>query len=311
MELTVVIPVYNSQDTIGPLVERVTEVLRMVQHEIILVNDGSRDGSEVVCETLTRRFETVNLLSLRRNFGEFNAVFCGLRHASGRFVVMIDDDFQNPPEEILKLYHAAETGGYDVVYSVYPRKRHNWVRNLGSWLANYLAIWLFDKPKNLYLSSFKLIRHEVVGEITQYRGPQPYLDALLLRVTQNIGQVEVAHLPRQRGKSGYTTGKLISLFLAVALNYSPRPLRLISVIGLILLGLSLAVGIIELLTSVLTQHWPDVSHLTWILDLFRTGLELLGIGLLGEYIGRAFILQSGFPQYVVKKAILKHDRTEQ
>ena len=310
MELSIVIPVYNSQETLGPLVGRIAGVMQTVSYEIILVNDGSWDNSEAVCEELVRRFAPVKMLSLRRNFGEFNAVFCGLRHATGRYAVMIDDDFQNPPEEILKLYQAAETNGYDVVYSVYARKRHGWVRNAGSWLANRLATWLFDKPKDLYLSSFKLIRREVVEEIIQYRGPQPYLDALLLRVTRNIGQVGVAHLSRQQGQSGYTPGKLISLFLAVAFNYSPKPLRLVSVAGLILLGLSLVLGLVHGFTPVLTRHFPGVGYSGWLLGLFLSGLQLLSIGLVGEYVGRMFMLQSGFPQYVVKKSILKHDRTE-
>jgi len=310
VELSIVIPVYNSQDTIGPLVERLNAVLDGLTHEIVLVNDGSRDGSESACEALAQQYEAVNFLSLRRNFGEFNAVFCGLRHSRGRYAVLVDDDFQNPPEEILKLYYAAETGGYDVVYSSYASKEHAWLRNVGSWATNQLASWLFDRPKGLYLSSFKLICREVIDEIIQYRGPQPYLDALILRVTRNFGQVEVTHLPRQQGRSGYTTGKLISLFLAVALNYSPRPLRLVSLTGLFFLLLSGVFGLAEAFTSMLTRHFPTIDHLMWILDLFRSGLQLLALGLVGEYLGRALMLQSGFPQYVVKKSILKHDRTE-
>lgn len=297
--LTVVIPVFNSERTIGPLVETLFEALGGVDLEVVLVNDGSRDGSEGGCAALARRFGRVRFVSLRRNFGEFNAVLCGLNYATGRFCAIIDDDFQNPPGEILKLLHAAETGGYDVVYARYAEKKHGAFRNAGSWLANRLTTWLLDKPHDLYLSSFKLLRREIVDEITRYRGPYPYLDGLIFRVTRHVGSVEVVHHPRREGRSNYTLRKLVSLFLNVLFGYSIRPLRLLSAAGLLLTGVALALALAEAFGG-----WPGRGGVgsPWLLVavLLVGGLNLLGLGLLGEYVGKSFMHQSGLPPYVVK-----------
>jgi glycosyltransferase involved in cell wall biosynthesis len=294
--LSVVIPVYNSEQTIGPLVEALLDHLRAIDLEIVLVNDGSRDGSEGVCTALARRYERVNFISLRRNFGEFNAVLCGLSYTRGQYCVLIDDDFQNPPGEILKLLGTAESGGYDVVYSFYAAKKHNLFRNAGSWLVNCLTTWLLDKPRDLYLSSFKLIRQEVVREIVPYRGPYPYIDGLIFRVTRHVGRVEVRHESRRAGRSNYTPRKLISLFLNVLFGYSLRPLRLLSAAGLLLVAGALVGGGVSLVTG--------PARLLPALVLFLSGLQLLGMGLLGEYIGKLFMHQSGLPPYVVKSEYL-------
>ncbi len=305
--LTVVIPVYNSERTIGPLVETLFEALGGVDLEVVLVNDGSRDGSEGVCTGLARRFGRVRFVSLRRNFGEFNAVLCGLNYAQGRFSVIIDDDFQNPPGEILKLLHAAETGLFDVVYSQYAEKRHNSFRNFGSWLVNRLTTWLLDKPRDLYLSSFKLIRREVVDEIIRYRGPYPYIDGLIFRVTRHVGRVEVVHHQRRAGRSNYTPRKLISLFLNVLFGYSLRPLRVLSATGLVLMLIGLGIFLVETL-AISTGDFTVTRALVMGIVLLVGGLNLTGLGLLGEYVGKLFMLESGLPAYVVKTEILNDDR---
>lgn len=305
--LTVVIPVYNSERTIGPLVETLFEALAGVELEVVLVNDGSRDGSEAACTALARRFGRVRFVSLRRNFGEFNAVLCGLNYARGRYCVIIDDDFQNPPGEILKLLHAAETGSYDVVYSFYSEKQHGFFRNAGSWLVNHLTTWLLDKPRDLYLSSFKLIRREVVDEIIRYRGPYPYIDGLIFRVTRHVGRVEVVHQERRDGRSNYTLRKLISLFLNVLFGYSLRPLRVLSATGLALTLVGTGLFLVE--TFAISASDSGVTRaLVMSTVLLVGGLNLSGLGLLGEYVGKLFMLESGLPAYAVKTEILNDDR---
>ena len=128
---------------------------------------------------LESQHTNVRFISLRRNFGEFNAVLCGLNHTRGQYVVIIDDDFQNPPETIQTLVDYARAGHYDVVYSRYAEKQHHWFRNLGSWLVNTLTTYSIGKPRSLYLSSFKLIQREVVDEVIRYKGPYPYIDGLI------------------------------------------------------------------------------------------------------------------------------------
>ncbi|MFC5410169.1 glycosyltransferase family 2 protein [Larkinella bovis] len=308
MLLSVVIPVYNSERTIAPLVECLTVELAAYPFEIVLVNDGSRDASEQICDVLASTYEEVQFISLRKNFGEFQAVMCGLNHIRGQYCVIIDDDFQNPPQEIIKLLRTAQQGNYDVVYSQYEKKKHARFRNLGSWLVNRLTTWLLKKPSDLYLSSFKLLRREVVQEITQYRGPYPYLDGLIFRVTRNVGRVVVQHEQRQEGGSNYTLKRLVSLFLTVIFGYSVQPLRLLTVLGMGLIGLSVLAGLAEIVGLLLTRHLPKTDHLIWLTVCLTGGIQLFGMGLLGEYVGRLFMMQSGLPQYIVKSEHFNYDR---
>ena len=299
MKLSVIIPVYNSENTLRALIGRLKASLSLFSFEVILVNDGSRDGSEKVCRELAREHSFIRFISLRRNFGEFNAVMCGLNWASGDYAVTIDDDFQNPPEEILKLIETADNGDYDVVYTYYAKKEHALYRNLGSRLINWITSYLLDKPKNLYLSSFKLIRKEVVDEIVKYKGPYPYIDGLIFRYTRNVGTVQVAHSKREEGRSNYTWRKLISLFLNILFCYSALPIRLFMPIGF---GL-LATGSILLLFFFF--QWivgPDPKgwQVVTATSVFIGGLQLILLSVLGEYIGKSFMTESGQPQYVIK-----------
>ncbi len=300
MQLSVVIPVYNSERTIGPLVERLQTCLAGERFEIVLVNDGSADSSEAVCQRIENQYDTINFVSLRRNFGEFNAVLCGLNHATGQYVAIIDDDFQNPPEAILTLLKTAQTGDFDVVYSRYTEKKHHWFRNVGSWFVNRLTTYSIGKPKDLYLSSFKLIRREVVDEIIRYSGPYPYIDGLIFRVTRNVGSVEVPHNSRAEGRSNYTFYKLISLFLNVFIGYSLWPIRLFTVVGATLFGMGLLGGPL-LLAGGLSDTFavPGWVIVVWAI-VTGLGIQLLFLGVLGEYLGKLFMAHSGLPAYVEK-----------
>lgn len=299
MKLSVIIPVYNSETTIESLVVKLQHELKDISFEILMISDGSWDGSNKICTRLSTQFNNVKFIALRRNFGEFNAVMCGLNWAQGEFSVMIDDDFQNPPYEIIKLIQEAEKGDYDVVYGFYSKKEHAAYRNLGSRLVNWITSYSLKKPKDLYLSSFKLIRKEVVEEIIKYKGPYPYIDGLIFRITKNIGTVEVMHQKREEGKSNYTWRKLISLFLNILFCYSSLPIRLFMPIGLGLFGL----GFFFLLF--LSGQWiigPDPKgwQVVTASVLFIGGIQCTLLSVLGEYIGKSFMAQSGQPQYVIK-----------
>lgn len=305
MILSVVIPVYNSQQTLEPLVDKLQDCLNAVDFEVVLVNDGSRDRSEEIVYQLADRYANVRGLSLRRNFGEFNAVLCGLANAEGDYVAIIDDDFQNPPEAILTLLDTAQRGNYDVVYSRYAKKKHAWFRNVGSRWLNYLTTYLLDKPKTLYLSSFKLISRPVVDEVIKYTGPFPYIDALIFRVTRHVTSVEVPHHARQEGQSNYSISKLISLFLNVLFGYSTLPLRLFGGLGLGLFGLSVLLGLTLLAGSIF--GWFAVSGwliVCWVV-LLLAGLQMLFLAVLSEYIGKLFLAQSGQKPYVVKERYVR------
>jgi glycosyltransferase involved in cell wall biosynthesis len=301
-KLSVVIPVYNGAATIGRLVEAVLSELSAHDPEVVLVNDGSRDNSEDVCTQLALSHPSVKFISLRRNFGEHNAVMCGLNHADAEFVAIIDDDFQNPPSEIEKLLREAEKG-YDVVYSRYRVKQHSWFRNSGSRAHNWLATIILDKPRDLYLSSFRVMSRDLVQEVIKYRGPFPYIDGLILRVTNNIGTCLVEHQPRAEGRSNYTLGKLVSLSLNMFLNFSVRPLRFFTAVGFALFVLGIVLSIYYFIWKIFNPDYAVGWASLMIATLTLSGVQLLFLGLIGEYLGKNYLDRNGAPQYVIKKKV--------
>ncbi len=303
VELSIVIPVYRGANTISPLIDKLGEFLQgRYRFEVVLVNDGSPDNSAQVCRRLASALPWVRFVNLSRNFSEHNAVMAGLNHARGEHVVIMDDDFQNPPSEVLKLLDELKQG-YDVVFSYYALKQHAWYRNLGSRFNNLVASILLDKPRELYLSSFKALNRFVVQEIIKYDGPYPYIDGLVLRVTRNYSRVLVEHDSRQEGKSGYTLRKLVSLWLNMFTSFSVLPLRLASCAGFVcsLLGLAFATYLIvaKILNPDEPAGWASVIVSIFIIG----GVQLFALGMIGEYLGRLFLKQNGRPQFVVRERL--------
>lgn len=292
MLLSVIIPVYHGAVTIQKLVDSAQEQLKAFSFEIVLINDGSKDDSEKVCLELSAKFKNISFLSLRKNFGEFQAVMCGLNHAKGDYSVIIDDDFQNPPSEIIKLLETAQKGDFDVVYGQYDDKKHHQFRNIGSWFVNQITTSLFKKPQDLYLSSFKLIKKEVVEEICKYKGPYPYIDGLIFNVTDNVGKVTVQHNDRHHGESNYTAKKLAGLFLNIIFGYSLLPVRLAMFLGFLSTFIAIVLSVFQFMNII---YYP-----IRLVVLFVGGIQLISIGIVGEYIAKTFLTQSNTPQYTLK-----------
>ena len=197
--LSIVIAVYNGAASIVDLVRALENLPIAGGHEIVLVNDGSADDSLSVCRTLSERAQVpMTIVNLARNYGEHNAVLAGLRYASGAYVITMDDDLQNPPQEVHRLLAYAQDHGRDVVYTYYLDKRHAIWRNLGSRFANSVADFVLDKPRDLYLSSFRCMTASVAREIVRYEGPFPYVDGLIFQVTNDIDRRPCAMLPVPR-----------------------------------------------------------------------------------------------------------------
>lgn len=318
-DVSFVIPLYFTGNGISRLLDGFRNLPGDDTYELILVNDGSTDGtSRLAREIIPTMPLPVTLVELTRNFGEHAAVLEGFRHARGSWIVNMDDDLQNPVSEALKLVDHLRKTGADVVYSFYDRKKHHWFRNFGSWLTNRMAVFMVGKPEDLYLSSFRAVRRELAQRVCRYTGPYPYVDGLILGATNRIERLQVEHARRNEGQSGYTLRKLVRLWMNMFFNFSVMPLRLASVLGALL-----CIAGLVMLVVVLAEHFfSRVQQIGWgslmaAVSIF-SGSQLLILGVLGEYVGRAYMTVSRKPQSLVREvtshepeqALISSDRTE-
>ncbi len=298
--LSVVVPVYNGADSVPTLVEALSQLHVEGGLEIILVNDGSPDNSLDVCRTLCKRNAVaLTVVNLARNFGEHNAVMAGYAHARGEYIINMDDDLQNPPEEVVRLWQYTRDNHHDVVYTFYEQKQHESWRNIGSRFTNWCADLVIDKPKGLYLSSFRCVNAFLAQEVLRHSGPFPYIDGLIFQITRNVGTLAVKHLPRATGESNYTLPRLLRLFMSMLLNFSVLPLRIGTLTGVLLAGIGI-VGLLAIMVEALLTDTPRgwASMMAGVLTL--TGVQLMMLGIIGEYLGRMFLTINKKPQFVVR-----------
>lgn len=303
--LSFVIPLFNSAETIESLVHDIEALSVDGGHEVVLVNDGSSDRTADVCQKLVAAAARVPITYVEhaRNFGEHNAVLTGWRRARGTHIVNLDDDGQNPPGEAVRLWQHARATGLDVVFGHYEVKQHSFFRNLGSRLTNMVTDWALDKPSGFYLSSFRCVSGLIARQVADYSGPYPYVDGLLLQVTQRIGSITVRHERRTAGVSGYTLRRLIRLWLSAWLNFSVLPLRAATLVGLATAGLGvLALAVVVMLW--LQGRGPEYGW-GWVMAtlLIFSGTQLVMLGLIGEYLGRMFLTVNQRPQSVVREVV--------
>lgn len=298
--LSLIIPVYNSEATLPKLVEQISSMSIPDGHELILVNDGSRDASWSICQELLEITDIpLTVINLSRNFGEHNAVMAGLHHANGRHVVIMDDDFQNPLSEIMRLLTHAQQTGSDAVYTYYAHKHHSMWRNAGSWLANRAADLLLDKPHGLYLSSFKCLSAFTAAQIIQYKGPFPYIDGLIFQVSQSVESIQVEHAERDTGTSNYSVRKLLRLGLILAVNFSVMPLRMATMLGFLLAALGFLFAV-QVIIEATFFHTPLGWGSLMAALLVFSGIQLIMLGVMGEYLGKMHLTLNEKPQFIVR-----------
>jgi undecaprenyl-phosphate 4-deoxy-4-formamido-L-arabinose transferase len=300
IKISIVVPIYNSTGTIVELNRRISDALRNVAFELILSDDGSGDDSWKVIKELTVRQKNVIGIRLRKNTWQDNALMAGLSLAQGEFVVIMDDDLQHSPYDIPALLNKCEEG-FDVCYAHFQKKKQVWWKNLGSWFNGKIASIVLKKPRHIYLSPFQIIRKEVVAEILKYRGPYPYIQGLLLQVTNNIAQMYVEHHERCAGKSNFNIIRSISLFLSHLTSFSVIPLRISAVLGFFVALAGFLLSIFYIVSFFTLQHVVEGWTTLILTTLILGGLILMSIGLIGEYLGRLYLCVNDRPQYSIKE----------
>jgi glycosyltransferase involved in cell wall biosynthesis len=306
--LSIVIPVYRGERTIVPLVRTLSGLNVHNGLEIVLVNDGSPDESGKACLALLADATVpMTYVEHARNFGEHNAVMTGLRYARGAYVITMDDDGQNPPEEVIRIYDHARLGDWDVVYTRYGKKEHALWRNLGSRFANRIADWLLDKPKGLYLSSFRCMSMFVVRGVVKYTGPYPYTDGLIMQLTNHVDSIEVRHDPRVEGRSNYSLRKVFELWMNLATSFSVAPLRFAVLIGMVMTVLGAAGAIETIIEALVRRDLPSGWASTMTVILIVSGAQCMILGVIGEYVGRILLSSSGKPQGVIRSVQRSHN----
>ena len=300
---SITIPVYNSEKTLPELIERLTRVMDEIgqTYEIILVNDASPDGAWEVIKQLKKKCPQIWAFNLMNNVGQFRALMCAFDNVHGEYVITMDDDLQNPPEEIPKLIEAINNSSdLDCVIGVPREKRHSFSRNLGSLLIGYINRTVINKPKELKTSSFRIFKRHINDALIQYKTRSPVIIPLILKSTKRIGNVTVEHCERKYGVSGYSLSRLIKATFDNVINFSILPLKLVSGVGLLA-----SLGSILLTVFYIIRYFQGVIKVPgWItlvlLLTFFSGLILFSIGLVGEYLIRIIEEVNHSPRYIIR-----------
>ncbi len=309
MLYSVIIPCYKSSQTIRKVVTMTSaefDRLGIDNYEFVLVDDFSPDDGKTLAElkSLAKDYTYVKTISLAKNSGQHNAVMAGLNYAEGDYLIAMDDDMQTHPSQLKFLLNEIEKG-YDIVYGYYPEKKHSGFRNFGSFVNYETVRILIGKPKDMKTSSYWIIRKFVRDYVIQYQSPYTHLQGLFLRTTRNISCIPIKHYDREVGQSGYTFKKLIQLWSNI-MGYSVVPLRLATYCGYFfsLCGVvgALAIIIRKLLNPGMAVGWPSIMAAIF----FFSGIIMLFLGLIGEYLGRMFLGMNKNPQFVIRK-VYDHD----
>jgi glycosyltransferase involved in cell wall biosynthesis len=300
--LSIVIPVYCSEAILPELVRRLEPVLLAVadSFEVILVNDCSPDHSWEVISDLSRRHEWIHPVNLMRNYGQHNALLCGIRAARYEIIVTMDDDLQHPPEEIPKLLEMLGSG-YDVVYGTPEQEQHGLGRDLASWVTKLTLQNVMGARIARQVCAFRAFRAQVAKAFAHYEGSFVSIDVLLTWGTNRFASIQVKHFPRKQGASGYTFRKLMTHAMNMMTGFSTMPLQIASLIGFVFTLFGLFV-----LAYVVVRYFvhgdpvPGFPFLASVVALF-SGAQLFALGIIGEYLARMHFRSMQKPPYVVRE----------
>jgi len=295
-----VIPVFNSEAIVGRTIDAVHAVFteQGLDHEIILVNDGSSDGSWEVISEKARTMPQVVAIDLLRNYGQHHANLAGFREATGDYVITMDDDLQNPPDQALLLIDEAMTGK-DLVFGRFLHKQAAGYRRLGSKMISMMNRRIFGQPADLAVSNYRILRRDVVDRICASTTAHPYITGQALLYSRHRSNVDVRHAPRAVGTSNYSLVRIMRLVLTILFSYSSYPLRLLALIGFGIAGVSFLLGALYLLKGLFghthVQGWTTIVVLMSVINGFIIAL----LSMLGEYVVRTLNAVSGREPYHV------------
>lgn len=302
--LSVVIPVYRSEAILPELASRLSQALPALaqQYELILVNDCSPDHSwEVICQ-LQKQFSWIVGVNLMRNYGQHNALLCGLRSAKFDVIVTMDDDLQHPPEEISKILHKLFEG-YDVVYGTPEEEQHGLGRDLASIATKITLRNLIGAEIAGQVSAFRAFRRHVTESFAQYRGSFVSIDVLLTWGTNRFAAVKVRHEMRKQGASGYTFRKLVTHAMNMMTGFSTVPLQFASVVGFFFTLFGIGILVFVLGRYFITgSSVPGFPFLASTIAIFA-GAQLFALGIIGEYLARMHFRMMDRPSYAIREVI--------
>src|SRR5829696_3752211 len=299
--LSIVVPVYNSAGTLPALVERIDGALAD-EHEVVLVNDGSADGSWTAIESLATRRSDVRGLDLMRNYGQHNALLAGIRAARHPVVVTLDDDLQNPPEEIPKLLAKLDEG-HDVVYGAASERQHGLLRSLATRLSKWALRGVIGDDVAANVSAYRAFRTQLREAFADYEGPYVSIDVLLSWGTSRFTWVPVAHDARAEGRSSYSFARLATHALNVLTGFSTRPLRVASIVGLVFTLFGALIFVLVVVRYFVSGRVvPGFAFLASIIAIF-SGVQLLTLGVMGEYLARMHMRIMDRPPYSVRDEV--------
>ena len=301
--ISVVIPVFNSETTLNKLVERLLPVLNSIstKNEVILVNDGSHDNSWHVINNLCSQYSQVMGINFMRNYGQHNALLCGIRSAQYDLVVTMDDDLQHPPEEIPLLIDKLNKG-YDVVYGCPRKLPHSLWRNIFSKLTKRMLGFVMGIKRVEDLSAFRVFRTKLRDAFERYQNPGVIIDVLLSWGTTKFASVKVNELPRENGSSNYSFGKLMKISFLILTGFSTAPLKFASFLGFVFTIFGLIVFLYVMIAYLTAGSIPGFPFLASIISIF-SGIQLFTLGIFGEYLGRVFDSNMERPVYVINEKV--------
>jgi glycosyltransferase involved in cell wall biosynthesis len=301
--ISVVIPVYNSELTLPTLIGRLIPALENITniYEILLINDGSRDKSWQVVSDMALKNKKIIGINLMRNYGQHNALLCGIRSANYDIIITMDDDLQHPPEEIYKLINKMDEG-FDVVYGIPFKQVHERWRNFFSWFTKSVLSRTLGIKSIKSISAFRAIKTELRKAFINFDSPNILIDALLTWGTNNFGSVEVIEEKRSIGRSNYTFTKLFQMAMLVLTGFSTLPLRIASAVGFIFTLFGIGVFIYVIAVTFQEGSIPGFPFLASLISIF-SGVQLFTLGIFGEYLARIFNRSMNHPAYVIEETI--------